>query len=78
VPAPTTREEKHQQMREYLLKFGGIADPNELRPLTGVNQNTALLMVLKDSFETTRWELLQEGSNLLNNCIVLNCEGALG
>ncbi|KAL2208942.1 hypothetical protein CC79DRAFT_1341418 [Sarocladium strictum] len=78
IPAPTTRAEKNQQMRDYLLKFGKIADPNELRPLTGVNQNTALLMVLKDSFETTRWELLQEGSNLLNNCIVLNCEGALG
>lgn len=76
--APATQEEKTQQMRDYLLKFGSIADPNELRPLTGVNQNTALLMVLKDSFETTRWELLQEGSNLLNNCIVLNCETVVG
>lgn len=74
---PATAEEKQRQMREYLLKFGSIQDPNELRPLRGVNQNTALLMVLKDSFETTRWELLQEGSNLLNNCITLNSDGVL-
>lgn len=69
---PQTEQEKLGQMREYLVKYGTITDPNELRTMRGVNNNTALLMVLKDSFENTRWELLHEGSNLLNNCIGLN------
>lgn len=74
-PPPSTEQEKLRQMRDYLVKFGSITDPNELRAMRGVNNNTALLMVLKDSFETTRWELLHEGSNLLNNCIILNAGG---
>ena len=74
---PATHREKMQQMREYLQKFGNIGDPNELRPLRGINYNTALLMVLKDAFETTRWELLHESSNLLGNCIALNCGGTV-
>ena len=74
---PSTPQEKVQQMKEYLRKYGSIKDPNELRTMRGVNYNTALLMVLKDSFENTRWELLHEGSNLLNNCIVLNSGGSV-
>jgi hypothetical protein len=62
-------------MRDYLAKYGSITDPSELRMLKGVNKNTALLMFLKDSFESSRWELLHEGSNLLKNCILLNSGG---
>ena len=69
---PTTREEKMSHMRAYLDKYGTIASPEELKGSKGVNQNTALLMVLKDTFEVTRWELLHEGATLLTNCIHLN------
>ncbi|KAF3361322.1 hypothetical protein VdG1_00931 [Verticillium dahliae VDG1] len=64
-------------MREYLVKFGSVESPEELKLMQGMNANTALLMVLKDSFETTRWELLHEGATLLNNCIQLNAGGSV-
>ncbi|KAK7218508.1 hypothetical protein V2G26_006511 [Clonostachys chloroleuca] len=72
APYPTNDKEMMQQMREYLIKYGSIKDPNELREITGLNQNTAVLLVLKDTFAETRWELLHEGSKLLSNCITLN------
>jgi hypothetical protein len=72
IPPPATQQEKMQQMRNYLITFGSITDPNELRNAKGLNNNTALLLVLKDTFADTRWELLHEGSSLLNNCIMLN------
>jgi hypothetical protein len=72
VPLPATPEEKIDQMREYLQEFGNVPTPEDLKLMKGVNRNSALLLVLKDSFESTRWELLHEGATLLNNCIQLN------
>ncbi|UKZ73828.1 hypothetical protein TrVFT333_001481 [Trichoderma virens FT-333] len=72
---PVGHHEQWQQMRAYLSKYGGVTDPNELRNMRGINGNTALLMVLKDTFDNSRWELLHEGANLLHNCIVLNSGG---
>ena len=77
VPPPANHQEKMQQMRDYLVRFGSITDPNELRTAKGLNHNTALLLVLKDTFEETRWELLHEGSNLVSNCITLNAGGTV-
>jgi hypothetical protein len=77
VPLPQSPEDKWQQMREYLVQYGAITDPSELQTAKGLNHNTALLMVLRDSFENTRWELLHEGSTLLNNCITLNTGGTI-
>lgn len=77
APIPTTRQEKLQYMREYFVRFGTIENPGNLQGKTGINGNTALLMILKDTFETTRWELLHEASTLLNNCIVLNSGGTI-
>jgi hypothetical protein len=74
---PNSDSEQMQQMQDYLVSFGSIRDPNELRTREGVNKNTALLMFLKNSFENSRWELLHEGSNLLSNCIVLNSGGSV-
>jgi hypothetical protein len=72
APQPSSRAEKLRLTQEYLLKFGGIQSPDDLRMAKGINHNTALLMMLKDTFQGTRWELLHEGANLLNNCINLN------
>ncbi|KAK8051225.1 zinc finger protein klf1 [Apiospora rasikravindrae] len=55
--------------------YGGWAQchlPEELKLTKGVNKNSAMLMILKEAFELTRWELLHEGATLLNNCIQLN------
>lgn len=71
VPAPS-KEGRVEQMREYLHKFADVETPEMLSEQRGMNENTALLMVLRDSFEMTRWELLHEGATLLNNCIQLN------
>lgn len=76
-PDPQARQaappyKMQREMRSYLVRFGGIADPSELQSMRGVNQNTALLMVLKDLFENTRWDLLHEAACLLKNCITLN------
>jgi hypothetical protein len=72
VPPPATHQDKVRQMRDYLIKYGNVSSPEELKSMKGINHNTPLLMVLKETFEMTRWELLQEGATLLNNCIVLN------
>ncbi|EFQ27651.1 uncharacterized protein GLRG_02795 [Colletotrichum graminicola M1.001] len=76
TPVPGTKQEQVHQMREYLTKYGGANSPDDLKVMKGVNTNTALLLVLKDSFGTTRWELLHEGANLLNNCLQLNTGAA--
>ncbi|KAK3944896.1 zinc finger protein klf1 [Diplogelasinospora grovesii] len=65
-------QDKVRHMREYLMKYGSVTTPDDLKAMKGISHNTALLMVLKDTFETTRWELLHEGATLLNNCIHLN------
>ncbi|TDZ26534.1 Zinc finger protein klf1 [Colletotrichum orbiculare MAFF 240422] len=72
IPLPKTKQEQVRQMREYLSEYGSGASPEDLKNLKGLNANSALLLVLKDSFGTTRWELLHEGANLLNNCLQLN------
>ena len=77
VEAQYPVEDTQTQMQQYLVRFGNIADPSELRSMRGVNENTALLRTLKESFEQTRWDLLHEGANLMHNCIVLNGGGSV-
>ncbi|KAL1840143.1 hypothetical protein VTJ49DRAFT_759 [Mycothermus thermophilus] len=72
APVPTTQQEKVRLMREYLLRYGSVSSPEELKAMKGISQNTAVLMVLKDAFSESRWELLHEGATLMNNCIQLN------
>ncbi|KAK4226337.1 fungal-specific transcription factor domain-containing protein [Podospora fimiseda] len=78
APVAPDPQGRAQQMREYLRKYGSISAPSDLQTLKGINQNTPLLMVLKDTFEVTRWELLHEGATLLSNCIHLNAGQILG
>lgn len=72
VSPPATYQENMHQMRNYLITYGSISDPSGLADIKGFNNNTALLLVLRDTFADTRWELLHEASALLNNCITLN------
>lgn len=72
VVVPTDRAERIRQTREYLVTYGGTDNPETLRAMKGLNNNSSLLLVLRDTFLTTRWELLHEGATLLGNCVALN------
>lgn len=69
---PADPRGKVEQMRKYLQRLGGVTSPEDLKLIRGVNDNTALLMLLKEDFSKARWELLHEGACLLGNCIQLN------
>lgn len=69
---PATRGEQVRRMRQYLITYGGTDNPETLRAMKGLNDNSSLLLVLRDTFLTTRWELLHEGATLLGNCVALN------
>jgi hypothetical protein len=69
---PTSQAEQVRQMQDYLVKYSSGSTPDDLKTQKGINENSPMLMVLRDSFETTRWELLLEGANLLKNCLDLN------
>ncbi len=69
---PSSHEEKQTQMHDYLQRLGSIQTPDDLKFMKDVNKSSALLTVLKDTFGSTRWELLHEGATLLDNCIQLN------
>ncbi|KAG8425145.1 hypothetical protein J3458_001877 [Metarhizium acridum] len=77
VARHNTAEENQQQMRHYLLRYASITDPDELQAMQGISNNTALLVVLRDSFDNTRWDLLHEGAHLMRNCIILNGGGTV-
>ena len=74
---PANYQEQLQQMREYLRRCGSVSSPEELKHIKGLNNNSALLLVLKESFTNARWELLYEGAALLKNCINLNAGEAV-
>ena len=65
----TTYESRERDMRAYLDRVGGINAPDDLEHVQGKNQCLGLLLILKDSFSLTRWELTHEAANLLGNCI---------
>jgi hypothetical protein len=70
-------DDTRHHMKGYLLKYASITAPNELQAARGINNNTALLVVLRDAFDNTRWDLLHEGAHLMRNCIVLNDGGTV-
>lgn len=73
---PETSRDRWEQMRAYLAIFSRLSSPNGLSGLAGINHNTGLLLMLKETFENSTWELLHEAATLLQNCITLN-SGAL-
>ncbi|OAP57254.1 hypothetical protein AYL99_07992 [Fonsecaea erecta] len=71
-PPPTeaefdTYERKERDMREYLERVAGVRAPDDLEHVKGKNRCLGLLMILKESFESTRWELTHEAAGLLGN-----------
>lgn len=76
-PAPRqedfdTYEKKEKDMLDYLRRVAGVRAPDDLEHVAGKNRCLGLLMILKDSFGSTRWELTHEAAGLLGNaCLKL-------
>ncbi|GES64015.1 C2H2 finger domain protein [Aspergillus terreus] len=64
-----TVAEQRRDMEQYLRRMGAARSPNDLETMKGRNQCLGLLMILRDGFVNTRWELLAEAANLLGSCI---------
>jgi ribosomal protein S9 len=77
APLPSTQQEMVADMRQYLLQYATASSPDDLMHKGGISKNSAVLMVLRETFKLTRWELLHEAANLLNNCITLNAGGSI-
>ncbi|KAJ5095053.1 hypothetical protein N7532_007344 [Penicillium argentinense] len=69
-PALLTHAERRQDMQQFLMRVDGLREPNELEAMKGRNKCLGLLMILRDSFGNSRWELLGEAAALLDSCIV--------
>jgi hypothetical protein len=63
--------EQARDARLYLQRFGSVESPEALKSLKGLNECAGMLLVLRESFRKTRWELLHEAANLLTNCVDL-------
>ncbi|UPX20952.1 uncharacterized protein EKO05_0011161 [Ascochyta rabiei] len=72
----TTYDEKVRDMSGYLKRVGGVRAPDDLAKLTDRNACLGLLIVMRDMFRKTRWELLHEASTLLTKCIEMLVPGA--
>ncbi|KAK6340842.1 hypothetical protein TWF696_009161 [Orbilia brochopaga] len=72
IYVPQTSQERHRDMRNYLIRVGHRKSPDELSEITDRNRNLGLLLVLQKMFGEMRWELLQEASKLLGQCIEIS------
>lgn len=71
-------EDKVKDMMGYLKRVGGVSKPDDLARLEDRNACLGLLIIMRDMFKKTRWELLHEASNLLTKCIEMLVPGAGG
>ncbi|KAI9779249.1 MAG: hypothetical protein M1839_007501 [Geoglossum umbratile] len=67
-PPLITNAQKRSDMCAFLRRIGGVQSPEELSSLSGRNACVGLLLVLRDMFQQTRWELLHEAASLLTTC----------
>ena len=67
-PIPRTPQQRVTDMQSFLRRVGGVSTPEELAKLPDRNGCLGMLLLLRDMFHKTRWELLHEASNLLGNC----------
>lgn len=73
-----TYDEKVRDMTGYLKRVGGVRAPDDLAKLTDRNACLGLLIVMREMFRKTRWELLHEASTLLTKCIEMLVPGSGG
>jgi hypothetical protein len=73
--ALTTHDQVVKDMRGYLNRVGGVRAPDDLAHKTNRNACLGLLVLMRDTFLKTRWELLHEASKLLQKCIEMLAGG---
>lgn len=69
-------EDKVADMKGYLKRVGGVRAPDDLSNMPDRNACLGLLIIMRDMFKATRWELLHEASNLLTKCMEMLVPGA--
>ncbi|CAD0106083.1 unnamed protein product [Aureobasidium uvarum] len=78
-PLPTytlrTHEIQFRDLRGFLRRVGGVRSADDLQHVKHRNGMLGMLMLLKEIFSKTRWELLHEASVMLGNCIELLMPG---
>lgn len=67
--ALSSQEEVFNDMQGFLRRVGGVRAPDDLQRMQNRNACLGLLILMRDTFSKTRWELLHEASKLLNKCI---------
>ncbi|KAF2242839.1 hypothetical protein BU26DRAFT_570275 [Trematosphaeria pertusa] len=72
----TKYEDKVTDMVRFLQRVGGVRAPDDLAKMPDRNACLGLLILMRDMFKKTRWELLHEASNLLTKCIEMLVPGA--
>lgn len=68
-PELNTIRDQRRDMTAFLERVGGVRSPDDLDKIGHRNRCMGLLMVLRDAFSNSRWELLVEASSLLGRCI---------
>ncbi|KHO01268.1 uncharacterized protein MAM_00269 [Metarhizium album ARSEF 1941] len=68
-PTLMTAAEQRRDMMEFLQRMRGLQSPHDLQAMQRRNRCLGLLMILRDGFVNTRWELLTEAANVLGSCI---------
>ncbi|KAF2728545.1 hypothetical protein EJ04DRAFT_591134 [Polyplosphaeria fusca] len=72
----SNHEDKMKDMVGYLNRVGGVPNPDDLAKVTDRNACVGMLLLMRDMFKKTRWELLHEASNLLTKCVEMLIPGA--
>ncbi|KAI9692891.1 MAG: hypothetical protein M1822_004885 [Bathelium mastoideum] len=75
-PIPQTPQQRVLDMQSFLRRVGGVRTPEDLIRLPDRNGCLGMLLLLRDMFYKTRWELLHEASNLLGNCCEMLVPGS--
>ena len=65
-----TYEQREKDMRSFLDRVAGVRAPDDLEGVMGKNRCLGLLLILKESFASTRWELTHEAAVLLGNAVM--------
>ncbi|KAF2019481.1 hypothetical protein BU24DRAFT_120798 [Aaosphaeria arxii CBS 175.79] len=71
-----THEDKVKDMVGFLHRVGGVRTPEDLAKTADRNACLGMLILMRDMFKRTRWELLHEASTLLTKCIEMLVPGA--
>ncbi|KAF2002258.1 hypothetical protein P154DRAFT_144179 [Amniculicola lignicola CBS 123094] len=71
-----THEDKVKDMVGFLRRVGGVRAPDDLAKMPDRNACLGMLILMRDMFKKTRWELLHEASKLLTKCVDMLVPGA--